>query len=192
MQWLNHSQEVDECVFWCLSRANLGREIEELKGLFFLLKHYLKRFKKELIDNKTAFLAIGEIYLLPKDIQKQIAELEDATRQFMSHRRLGLWLAYDRDYDLIRATHAVIKKYPDITDPKEIESHLGECGYAKNMRNPTVLVRTGAKKWNRTSGAFMGRETEIHFTETLWPDFSLDSLKKLIEWVKKKEHTYGL
>jgi undecaprenyl pyrophosphate synthase len=60
------------------------------------------------------------------------------------------------------------------------------------MRNPTVLVRTGAKKWNRTSGAFMGRETEIHFTETLWPDFSLDSLKKLIEWVKKKEHTYGL
>ena len=192
LQWLNHNQEVDECVFWCLSRANLGREIEELKGLFFLLKHYLKKFKKELIDNKTAFLAIGEIYLLPKDIQKQISELEDATKQFVSHRRLGFWLAYDRDYDLIRATRAVCNRYPEIEDPQEIEKLIrAEGGYARGMRDPDILVRTGAKKWNRTSGAFNGRETEIHFTETLWPDFSLDSLKKIIEWVQKKEYTYG-
>jgi len=27
----------------------------------------------------------------------------------------------------------------------------------------------------------MGRETDIYFTETLWPDFSLDTVKKLIE-----------
>ena len=192
IQWLNQDDsEVDECVFWCLSRANLDREVEELNGLFFLLKHYLKKFKKELIKHEVAFLALGEIRLLPADIQKQIHDLEESTKQFIMHRRLGFWLAYDRDYDLIMATKKVVERYPEITDPREIEHRIREAGYARNMRDPTILVRTGAKKWNRTSGAFKGRETEIHFTETLWPDFSLDSLKKIIEWVKKKEHTYG-
>jgi undecaprenyl diphosphate synthase len=110
----------------------------------------------------------------------------------LDRRRLGFWIAYDRDYDLIRATREVVKKYPEIHDPKEIERLIrSEGGYAHGMRDPDILVRTGAKKWPRTSGAFMGRETEIHFTETLWPDFSLDTLKKIIEWAQDKVHTHG-
>gem|GEM_PF-3413031 len=76
----------------------------------------------------------------------------------------------------------MLQKYPEIVDPKEIENRIrSDGGYARGMRDPDILVRTGAKKGHRTSGAFMGRETEIHFTETLWPDFSLDTLKKIIE-----------
>lgn len=194
IRWITDSApEIDECVFWCLSRANLSREKWELDGLFFLLKHYLKKLKKELIKNEVAFLALGEIRLLPTDIQKKIAELEKNTQQFIKKRRLGIWLAYDRDYDIIQATKKVLQKYPKIQDPKEIEKLIRtDGGYARGMRDPDILVRTGAKKWHRTSGAFMGRETEIHFSETLWPDFSLDTLKKIIEWLQQKEHTHGL
>jgi len=193
IQWLNTNSRIDECVFWCLSRSNLSREMEELDGLFFLLKHYLKKFKKELIKNQVAFLALGEITLLPQDVQEIIKTLEEDTRQFIEQRRLGFWLGYDRDYDLIRATREVVKKYPEIEDPQEIETLIRTDGwYARGMRDPDILVRTGAKKWHRTSGAFMGRETEIHFTETLWPDFSLDTLQKIIEWAQEKVHTHGL
>jgi undecaprenyl pyrophosphate synthase len=60
-----------------------------LNGLFFLLKQYLKNFKKELIHNQVAFLALGEITLLPTNIQKLIADIEQSTQQFMNQRRLG-------------------------------------------------------------------------------------------------------
>ncbi len=192
-QWLNANTEVDECVFWCLSRSNLERDQVELDGIFFLLKHYFETMKKSLIKNQIAFLALGETHLLPEDIQKTIHRLEEDTKQFIERRRLGFWLGYDRDYDLIRATREVVAKYPEIEDPKEIEKLIRtEGGYAHGMRDPDILVRTGAKKWQRTSGAFMGRETEIHFTETLWPDFSLDTLQKIIEWAQEKQHTHGL
>lgn len=192
-QWLNTNTEVDECVFWCLSRSNLERDQAELDGIFFLLKHYFETMKKNLIKNQIAFLALGETYLLPEDIQKTIHRLEEDTKKFIERRRLGFWLGYDRDYDLIRATREVVAKYPEMNDPKEIESLIrSEGGYARGMRDPDILVRTGAKKWQRTSGAFMGRETEIHFTETLWPDFSLDTLQKIIEWAQEKQHTHGL
>lgn len=194
IQWLNQPKsEVDECVFWCLSRSNLSREIEELDGLFFLLKQYLKKFKKELIKNQVAFLAIGEVTLLPLDIQKLILDLEESTAHLKDHRRLGFWLGYDRDYDLILATKKIVEQHPELQDPKEIEKLIRtEGNYARGMRDPDILIRTGAKKWHRTSGAFMGRETDIYFTETLWPDFSLETLNKLIEWLKKKEYTHGL
>lgn len=194
IQWLNtENWQIDECVFWCLSRSNLDREIEELNGLFFLLKLYLKKFKKELIKNQVAFLALGEIYFLPKDIQKIIHQIEEETKQFIEKRRLGFWLAYDRDYDLMLATKKVIENHPELHDPREIEKLIrSEWNYARGMRDPDILIRTGAKKWKRTSGAFMGRETEIYFTETLWPDFSLESLKKIIQWIDKTTHTHGL
>lgn len=41
----------------------------------------------------------------------------------------------------------MIQKYPDIEDPKEIEKHIRtDGGYARGMRDPNILVRTGAKK----------------------------------------------
>jgi len=192
-QWLNTNTEVDECVFWCLSRSNLERDQDELDGLFYLLKHYFESMKKSLIENKIAFLALGETHLLPDDIQAVIKQLEEDTKHFIERRRLGFGLAYDRDYDLIRATREVCNRYPEIEDPREIEKLIRtEGGYARGMRDPSILVRTGAKKWHRTSGAFMGRETEIHFTETLWPDFSLETLEKIIQWAQEKVHTHGL
>lgn len=45
--------------------------------------------KKSLIENRIAFLALGETQLLPSDIQTTIRELEDATQQFIAERRLG-------------------------------------------------------------------------------------------------------
>gem|GEM_PF-2891169 len=57
-QWLNINTEVDECVFWCLSRSNLERDQAELDGIFYLLKHYFESMKKSFIKNQIAFLAL--------------------------------------------------------------------------------------------------------------------------------------
>ncbi|MEI6710845.1 MAG: undecaprenyl diphosphate synthase family protein [bacterium] len=88
-KWLNTNTEVDECVFWCLSRSNLERDQAELDGIFYLLKHYFESMKKNLVKNQIAFLALGETYLLPDDIQKTIHDIEEATKDFITRRRLG-------------------------------------------------------------------------------------------------------
>jgi undecaprenyl diphosphate synthase len=146
-KWLKDNIEVDECVFWCLSRSNLERDQDELDGIFYLLKHYFDSMRKSLVENQIAFLALGEIHLLPDDIQAVIKQLEEDTKHFIERRRLGFGLAYDRDYDMIQATKKVLEKYPEISDPKDIEKLIRtEGGYARGMRDPDILVRTGAKK----------------------------------------------
>jgi undecaprenyl diphosphate synthase len=88
-KWLNENKEVDECVFWCLSRSNLERNKDELDGIFYLLKHYFESMKKNLVKNQIAFLALGEIHLLPENIQKVVKQLEEDTKTFLDRRRLG-------------------------------------------------------------------------------------------------------
>lgn len=193
LQFINGQDRIDEVFFWALSRANLDRDPRELRGIFSLLKKYFISLQHHLVMHRVAFLAFGETYLLPQNIQDGIRDLEDMTREFMHHKRFGMGLAYDRDLDLIRATQIVLQKYPHLRDPADIETFLGrEWWYARWMRNPDILIRTGSSKGRRTSGAFMGRETEIVFTETLWPDFSLEMLQKIIQWTHENEHTYGL
>ncbi len=90
IEWLRiNTSEVDECVFWCLSRSNLERNQKELDGIFFLLRHYFTTLRSNFMEHRIAFLALGETHLLPDDTREVIQQLEEDTRQFIKHKRLG-------------------------------------------------------------------------------------------------------
>ena len=75
-----------------------------------------------------------------------------------------------------------------ILDPHEIND-LFMLG---NIVDPDILIRTGG--YRRLSNFIMYNltYTELFFTDTLWPDFSIDELKKIIEEFSNIDRKYGL
>ena len=61
-----------------------------------------------------------------------------------------------------------------------------------NTQDPDMLIRTGGER--RLSNFIMYNltYTEIFFIDTLWPDFKLEELTKIIDKYNSINRTYGL
>src|SRR5215210_2692132 len=73
--------EIKAVTLYAFSTENWKRPEQEVSGLMQMLKIYLKRELKTVDDNNIRFQAIGKIFGLSDDIQKQIAAAEAKTAE---------------------------------------------------------------------------------------------------------------
>ena len=91
---------------------------------------------------------------------------------------------------------ATIEQAEEILNQNEInfnnEKDIDDLFYIGASPDPDILIRTGGYK--RLSNFIMYNltYTELFFTDTLWPDFSIDELKKIIEEFSNIDRKYGL
>ena len=64
--------------------------------------------------------------------------------------------------------------------------------YLGNIPDPDILIRTGG--YQRLSNFILLNlsYTELFFTNTLWPDFSLNELESILLKFSKVNRNYGL
>jgi undecaprenyl diphosphate synthase len=70
---------VDYITVYALSTENLKRPKEELEGLFNLFRNHFKQYISRVCARGVRLRAIGNVSLLPEDIQKSLRESEEET-----------------------------------------------------------------------------------------------------------------
>ena len=63
--------------------------------------------------------------------------------------------------------------------------------YTKNLPNPDILIRTGGHKRLSNFMLWQLAYAEIYFLDKLWPDFSSNDLKKVINKYKYVKRNFG-
>ena len=63
--------------------------------------------------------------------------------------------------------------------------------YTKDIPDPDLLIRTSGEMRISNYLLWQLSYSEFYFTDTLWPDFSEEELKMIIEEYKKRERRYG-
>ena len=63
--------------------------------------------------------------------------------------------------------------------------------YTNKLPNPDILIRTGGHKRLSNFMLWQLAYAEIYFLEKLWPDFSSNDLKKIINDFKKIKRNFG-
>ena len=63
--------------------------------------------------------------------------------------------------------------------------------YTAGMPDPDLLVRTSGEYRISNYLLWQMAYTEMYFSQILWPDFSENELKKIIEEYEKRERRYG-
>ncbi len=177
---------------YAFSTENWGREEAEVNALMDLLRHYLDTGFKELKENDVRIIFIGEKYMLADDIKQKIAQIEQQTAENKS-ATLCVALSYGSRQEIIQAVRQVAEEVNsgklslnDINVDK-FTKYL----YTRDIPDPDLVIRTSGEKRISNYLLWQTAYSEFYFSDTLWPDFSKEELKHIIEDYSKRERRYG-
>jgi undecaprenyl diphosphate synthase len=177
---------------YAFSAQNWDRPADEVSGLMDLLRDYLQRERPEIMENGIRLHAIGELDRLPSRVRDPLEELRrDSARN--SDMVLTLALSYGGREEIIAMAKRIAADARagslrlDSVSVEAVEARLWTDGLP-----PLELVV-------RTSGEFRVSNfllwqlayAEIHFTETLWPDFGEEALLVAIDDFQRRERRFG-
>lgn len=184
---------VTHFTFWALSLDNVKKRTpKEIEYLFKILATGAKELKesKEFKKGEIQFRLAGSFkdFVPPKVISK-FYELENETKN-NAGPVFTLLLAYDGQKEMCETVEA-IKRGPNKVE-KPIEKLILENLQTSFLPPVDLMIRTGGEP-HLSAGALMWQMQNAHlyFTETLWPDFSVEELSKAIAEFKDRERRFG-
>ncbi len=173
---------------YAFSTENWARSKSEVSFLMKLLYKFLTSQEELFIQNDICFKAIGDISKLSDKLQKQIAHLQDITKNNKGLTQL-LALNYGAKDEIIRAIKRLNHKKIKLNE-KNIEDNL-DTGFKKGAKKVDILIRTGGEKRLSNFLLWQCAYAELFFTKTMWPEFSTKELDKILKKFSKRERRFG-
>ncbi|CAL8249710.1 unnamed protein product [Boreogadus saida] len=172
--------DIPEVTVYAFSIENFNRSREEVDGLMELAKLKFLRLLDErdkLEKHGVCIRVLGDLTLLPLDLQQLIAKAVVATRE---HNRcfLNVCFAYTSRHEMANAVREMawgveqgLIKASDVS-----EALLSECLYSSNSPNPDLLIRTSGEV--RLSDFLLWQTSHscLVFQSVLWPEYSFWNL----------------
>ncbi|MEQ1666539.1 MAG: polyprenyl diphosphate synthase [Bdellovibrionales bacterium] len=191
---------IEECVrlkvpfltLFAFSNENWQRPNYEIHFLMRLLKRYLQRERENLMRQNIRFLCIGEITRLPSAARDEVYKTIEATKN-NTGLNLVFALSYGGRQEILGAVKALCEKAArgEIL-PEQIDEHLfRQHMESADIPDPDLIIRTSGE--TRISNFFLWESaySEIHFTQTLWPDFTVKDLLSAIALYSLHERRFG-
>lgn len=176
LEWCNNIG-IQEVTVYAFSIENFKRSQQEVDGLMELARQKFARLNEEKENlNKygVCIRVLGNLSLLPQDVQECIAEAVTMTKH-NNRAVLNVCFAYTSRDEIANAMREMadgvergILRESDIS-----EGLLEKCLYTCKSPNPDILVRTSGEV--RLSDFLLWQTTHscLSFMRVLWPEFSI-------------------
>ena len=177
---------------YAFSTENWNRPQEEVDALMKLLNQYMKNCQKTAKKNNMCVRVIGDKTGLSEEIQRDIAALEDATKDY-DGLHFTIALNYGGRDELVRAVKKIAKKVqegtvnPEEIDEKMVTAELDTAG----LPEPDLMIRTSYELRISNFLLWQLAYTEFYFTPVPWPDFTKEELIKAVEAYNHRDRRYG-
>jgi len=184
---------INQCIYhkieiltlYTFSSENWKRPKNEIAFLFKLLENFLKKRINSIIKKDIKLKFIGELGVLPVNLQKLIKLSEKKTIK-KKILQVNIALNYGSKIELVNAIKKIKQKKIRLNE-KNINKNL----YTKNLPDPDILIRTGDT--HRLSNFLLWQlsYTEIFFVKKLWPDFKVKDFDKILDKFKNIKRNFG-
>ena len=171
------------------SSENWARPKKEVKFLMNLLRRYLSKKIKKLMESNISIKMIGDKKKLPKDIVNKIEKYQKLTSK-NNKLHLNFALNYGSRNEILIALIKIISKYVKkkiLINEETISSNL----YTKNIPDPDLLIRTSGEKRISNFLLWQLAYTELVFLDVLWPDFKKKHFADALNQYSKRVRRYG-
>jgi undecaprenyl diphosphate synthase len=175
---------------YAFSVENWKRPHTEVKLLMSLLREYLRKEIAELNRQNISLGVIGRIHELPQNVQRDLENTIEKTRQ-NSGMRLTLALNYGARAELVDAVRELTAKLKHNGDVAIDENTFSRFLYTRGLPDPDLLIRTSGEMRLSNFLLWQAAYSEIWVTDTLWPDFTQEHLFQAIVDFQKRERRYG-
>lgn len=183
---------IEYLTLYAFSHENWNRPEEEVSGLMDLLKVFLSVKREKLKRNGVRLRVIGEVDKLNDSVLKELTKTIEETK-YGTRLTLVLALSYGARNELVDVMNALLRdafaegNFSKLITAKDVQRKL----YSHFMPDPDLLIRTSGECRISNFMLWQLAYSELYFTDTLWPDFSMDELDRAIETFQHRERRYG-
>jgi undecaprenyl diphosphate synthase len=179
---------VEYLTLFAFSSENWRRPEEEVSLLMRLFVTALEREVSKMHANDIRLKVVGDLSRFDAKLRDMIASAE---RRTANNTRLTLTICanYGGRWDIMQATGKMVAANPGATEftEEQLAPHL--CmAYAPE---PDLFVRTGGEERISNFLLWQLAYSELYFTDTFWPDFSVKSLDAAILSYQSRERRFG-
>ena len=177
---------------YAFSLENWRRPGGEIRGLFELLREYIRRDLDELIENNVRLRVIGRIGMLPAPVRRAVQGAVERTAE-KTGQVLTVALSYGGRGEIVDAVRriatAVERKE---LRPEEIsEDTVADALYTAGMPDPDLLIRTSGEMRVSNFLLWQVAYTELWVTRVLWPDFGPSHLRSAVRAYARRSRRFG-
>lgn len=183
---------VEALTLFAFSSENWQRPTIEVASLMQLFLEAIDREVDELHRNRVRLRFIGDRHALSVKLQSRMAASEELTAGNPG-LKLQVAVSYGGRWDIVQAARRLAAAAargalrPDDID----ETHFARELMLAEVPDPDLFIRTGGD--HRISNFLLWNlaYTELHFTETLWPDFDKPHLENALRAFASRERRFG-
>ena len=177
---------------YAFSTENWKRDKEEVDYLMNLLRQYLKNELEEINKQGGRILFIGEKDMLDSDIVAQMDNIESKTANNDKFTFI-VALSYGSRAEILSAVKKIssLVARGDMTVNDIDENSFSSMLYTRNIPDPDLVIRTSGEQRISNYLLWQIAYSELFFTKTLWPDFTVAELKEIINDFNSRERRYG-
>ena len=178
---------------YAFSVENWKRPRHEVDTLWQLLRIYIRREVPTLMRNNVRLKVIGRLDALPNNAREELCDAVDALSS-NTGMVLSLAINYGGRTEIVDAVASLIAEAQSngtLATLQVTEELISNRLYTSGLPDPDLLIRTSGEM--RVSNFLLWQiaYSEIHITETLWPDFQRRDLFLALLDFQKRDRRFG-
>lgn len=191
---------VDACVrrgveyltLFAFSSENWRRPAEEVGVLMRLFMTALQREVSQLYAGGVRLRVVGDLDAFEPRLRELIARAESRVPP-QTRMTLSVAANYGGRWDVMQAMRRMLAERPELArEPQRIgEADLSAYLAMAYAPEPDLFIRTGGEQRISNFLLWQLAYTELHFTDTYWPDFGAAELDRAFESYGRRERRFG-
>lgn len=187
---------IDFLTFWGGSLSNFSRPEKEVEALFDIYGKYFAMLarRKELREQGIRVRIIGDWQrIIPDKVSKIFNSIIEKTAK---HDKINLTflIAYDGKEEMKNAILKIATRKSQDKSLKITDELVKNSLWTGELPPVDLMIRTGVENDPHWSAGFMMwlcADSQLYFTKTLWPDFSVKEFQKAIKVFQKTQRRFG-
>lgn len=183
---------LDALTLYAFSTENWKRPKTEVSTLFSLLKEYLRRELRTLVENDICFRVVGRLDGLDGSVRSALDMALEATTGCRG-MVFSVALNYSGRAEITDAVRSIAREAAaGRLDPESIdEAAVARRLYTADLPDPDLLIRTSGEMRISNFLLWQIAYAEIHVTPVLWPDFRCRHFLEALVDYQRRERRYG-
>lgn len=188
---LHDQYGLEYVTLYAFSTENWNRSQEEVEFLMKLfqrgISEILKSFTKGIDPTRSVRVrVIGERDRLPAELQALIKDVEEKT----AHHTLctvTFAMSYGGRSEILNAVSSCVRDGLTTVSVEEFSKRL----WTHDIPDPDLIIRTSGEYRLSNFLPWQGVYSELFFTNTYWPNFSIDELEQIFSEFEARDRRTG-
>ena len=174
--------KLEALTLYAFSSENWSRPKKEVSGLMSLFEKTIEKYTSLLIDNNVRFKTAGDPSMLPDVLKRKLEQMESITSE-NSGLKLTLAIAYGGQQEIINGIKKLIDDHDNqIIDVNDLTvESFNEYLSFNDLPELDLIIRTSGETRLSNFMLWQSAYSEIHFTETLWPNFEEQEFLEILQ-----------